>query len=426
MIHYAGTLGFGNLASLAGDESLFAATATEKLERLQAELQPLAERYDVVVANPPYMGGSNMNKWISAWVKNNYANAKRDLCTCFVDRGFGLANDRGHISMITASSWMFISSFEEFRKSLLRRSSITSMIQQSTHGYAGVTVPTTMFVLAEGAQDVTGTYIRLEDFDRPQWQEPRALEALANPNCGWAYLRDANGFNKIPGSPIAYWSEESAVSAFSENEALVNFGTPKHGMSTGNNDVCLRQWFEVEVSKIDFSSPSLQKFDLSGNRYAPYNKGGEARKWYGNDDYVIAFDSKCREKMQQFNGYRSSSSDFFFRESLNWSDVTSGTISVRYSPDGFVFDGRGASLFCEPERRNAIQAFLNSTVASALLAILNSSVTYNIDNIASLPYSLRIEESDGLSSIVDECVTIAKRDWNCFETSWNFDRHPLV
>ena len=257
-------------------------------------------------------------------------------------------------------------------------------------------------------------------------QTPGALEALANPDCGWAYLRDANGFNKIPGSPIAYWSEESAVSAFSENEALVNFGTPKHGMSTGNNDVCLRQWFEVEVSKIDFSSSSLQEFDLSRNRYAPYNKGGEARKWYGNDDYVIAFDSKCREKMQQFNGYRSSSSDFFFRESLNWSDVTSGNISVRYSPVGFVFDGRGASLFCEPERRNAIQAFLNSTVASALLAILNSSVTYNIDNISSLPYSLRIEESDGLGSIVDECVTIAKRDWDCFETSWNFDRHPLA
>lgn len=168
----------GDLASLAEAGSLFAATTVDKLQQLQAELQPLAERYDIVIANPPYMGGSNMNKWISAWVKNNYANAKRDLCTCFINRGFNLSNDHGYISMITASSWMFISSFEEFRKSLLRRSSITSMIQQSTHGYAGVTVPTTMFVLTEGAQGVTGTYIRLEDFDRPQWQEPRASKAL--------------------------------------------------------------------------------------------------------------------------------------------------------------------------------------------------------------------------------------------------------
>ena len=421
-----GTLGFGNLASPAGEESLFAATAVEKLERLQAELLPLADCYDVVVANPPYMGSNNMNKWLAGWTKDVYPDSKRDLCTCFIERGQNLAVAHGYEALITSDTCMYISSFEQLRKNILTRSTIVGFIDtRGTNAHPDVFDANAGWVLHNAyVKDVKGTYFKLNQTIAAK--EAGYLEALANPNCGWAYLRDANGFNKIPGSPIAYWSEESAVSAFSENEALVNFGTPKHGMSTGNNDVCLRQWFEVEVSKIDFSSPSLQKFDLSGNRYAPYNKGGEARKWYGNDDYVIAFDSKCREKMQQFNGYRSSSSDFFFRESLNWSDVTSGNISVRYSPDGFVFDGRGASLFCEPERRNAIQAFLNSTVASALLAILNSSVTYNIDNIASLPYSLRIEESDGLSSIVDECVTIAKRDWNCFETSWNFDRHPLV
>ena len=367
-----------------------------------------------------------MNGWVSKWVKSNYPKAKSDLCTCFFERGQVLAGTIGYISMITASSWMFISSFERFRKSLLSHGSICSMIQQSTHGYAGVTVPTTMFVYACNRSGVVGSYIRLEDFDRPQWQEPRALEALANPDCGWFYRADASGFETIPGSPIAYWASEAAVAAFAANLPLLNFGKPRHGMSTGNNDACLRQWFEIDYDQICFSATDLMSFDLSGLRYAPYNKGGEARKWYGNDDYVIAFDRSNREVMKTNNGYRSSSSNFFFHESLNWSDVTSGDITVRHSPNGFVFDGRGASLFCRAEYLYAIHSFLNSSVASSLLALLNSSVTYNIDNIASLPFSEAIAKENSLSTIVVNCIFSAKADWDSFENSWNFRRHPLL
>ena len=415
-----------DLASLAGETTIFGGFAAGKLKRLQTELEPLSRRYDVVVANPPYMGSSNMNGWVSKWVKSNYPKAKSDLCTCFFERGQVLAGTIGYISMITASSWMFISSFERFRKSLLSHGSICSMIQQSTHGYAGVTVPTTMFVYACNRSGVVGSYIRLEDFDRPQWQEPRALEALANPDCGWFYRADASGFETIPGSPIAYWASEAAVAAFAANLPLLNFGKPRHGMSTGNNDACLRQWFEIDYDQICFSATDLMSFDLSGLRYAPYNKGGEARKWYGNDDYVIAFDRSNREVMKTNNGYRSSSSNFFFHESLNWSDVTSGDITVRHSPNGFVFDGRGASLFCRAEYLYAIHSFLNSSVASSLLALLNSSVTYNIDNIASLPFSEAIAKENSLSTIVVNCIFSAKADWDSFENSWNFRRHPLL
>ena len=207
-----------------------------------------------------------MNKWISAWVKNNYANAKRDLCTCFINRGFNLSNDHGYISMITASSWMFISSFEEFRKSLLRRSSITSMIQQSTHGYAGVTVPTTMFILAEGAQGVTGTYIRLEDFDRPQWQEPRALEALANPDCGWFYRCANASFGVIPGSPIAYWISPALRNAFMSiaassggDSAMRQCANPlaigaRLRRQSGWESFCSQPFFELSVARLPRSS----------------------------------------------------------------------------------------------------------------------------------------------------------------------------
>ena len=252
------------------------------------------------------------------------------------------------------------------------------------------------------------------------------MEALANPDCGWFYRADASGFETIPGSPIAYWASEAAVAAFAANLPLLNFGKPRHGMSTGNNDACLRQWFEIDYDQICFSATDLMSFDLSGLRYAPYNKGGEARKWYGNDDYVIAFDRSNREVMKTNNGYRSSSSNFFFHESLNWSDVTSGDITVRHSPNGFVFDGRGASLFCRAEYLYAIHSFLNSSVASSLLALLNSSVTYNIDNIASLPFSEAIAKENSLSTIVVNCIFSAKADWDSFENSWNFRRHPLL
>ena len=165
------------LASLANGATLFAGNAEQKLARLRAELALLAARYDVVVANPPYMGESNMNRWVAGWVKKAYPSAKRDICTCFIKRGGAYVKERGYVSMITASSWMFISSFEQFRKELLASGSICSMIQQSAHGYAGVTVPTTMFVFADSQPGIVGSYIRLEDFDRPQWQEEKTSKS---------------------------------------------------------------------------------------------------------------------------------------------------------------------------------------------------------------------------------------------------------
>ena len=194
-----------------------------------------------------------MNGWVSKWVKSNYPTAKSDLCACFFERGQILAGTIGYISMITASSWMFISSFEKFRKSLLSHGSICSMIQQSTHGYAGVTVPTTMFVYACNRSGVIGSYIRLEDFDRPQWQEPRALEALANPNCGWYYRTDASSFDAIPGSPIAYWASEAVVAAFANMESLGKRLITREGMATADNDRFIRQWFECSLKHIDLA-----------------------------------------------------------------------------------------------------------------------------------------------------------------------------
>ena len=383
----------------------------------------------MVVANPPYMGSSSLGKWMGAWVKKHCPEAYRDLCTSFIDRGFGMSADNGYSAMVTMQSWMFLGSFEKLRSKILCNHSISSMAHLGTRAFGaigGEVVSTTATVFANAKFEAKGAYFRLVDMGSEEEKQAGLLEALANPDCGWFYRADASGFETIPGSPIAYWASEAAVAAFAANLPLLNFGKPRHGMSTGNNDACLRQWFEIDYDQICFSATDLMSFDLSGLRYAPYNKGGEARKWYGNDDYVIAFDRSNREVMKTNNGYRSSSSNFFFHESLNWSDVTSGDITVRHSPNGFVFDGRGASLFCRAEYLYAIHSFLNSSVASSLLALLNSSVTYNIDNIASLPFSEAIAKENSLSTIVVNCIFSAKADWDSFENSWNFRRHPLL
>ena len=416
-----------DLATLAGEESIFGGLAARKLEQLQAELEPLNRRYDVVVANPPYMGGANMNKWISSWVKKVYPDAKRDLCTCFIERGFSLTCKHGYIGMITASSWMFISSFEVFRKKLLNRSSITSMIQQSTHGYAGVTVPTTMFVLADSAQGVIGSYIRLEDFDRPQWQEPRALEALADPNCGWLFKLRSKDFEVIPGCPIAYWASSNSLAHFRKNETLAEHGRFLNGMSTGKNEAVVRLWSEVSVSKISFDSEKHQDFEESKAKYAPYNKGGEFRKWFGNQSDVLAYDRKSNEYMDSLVGHRHNNPDTYFRRCLSWSKISSGKLAMRLFPSGFVYDVAGCSLFLNDQSEERyILALFNSSVEMRYLEFLAPTLNFEAGQIKKTPFIHGKSRERDIAYLVSDNINLSKSDWDAFEESWSFLRHPLI
>ena len=417
-----------DLASLAGETTIFGGSATEKLKRLQTELEPLSRRYDVVVANPPYMGSSNMNGWVSKWVKSNYPTAKSDLCACFFERGQILAGTIGYISMITASSWMFISSFEKFRKSLLSHGSICSMIQQSTHGYAGVTVPTTMFVYACNRSGVIGSYIRLEDFDRPQWQEPRALEALANPNCGWYYRTDASSFDAIPGSPIAYWASEAVVAAFANMESLGKRLITREGMATADNDRFIRQWFECSLKHIDFNH--LAENPTKAKWY-PYEKGGEYRKWYGNRELVVDWEDDGyrilhnydigtgRLRSHNYNG------DYAFRRGITWSSISSAVIHVRWSPDGELFDSKGAKGFAQKDSWLLYaMALINSSFASMVLLILAPTIDFKVGDIIEIPDAGEYVEE--IAKIVKTNINLSRNDWDWFEVSWDFARHPLL
>jgi hypothetical protein len=372
------------------------------------------------------MGSSNMNGWVSKWVKKNYPIAKSDLCTCFFNRAQQLAKDDGYISMITASSWMFISSFEKFRKELLSKGSICSMIQQSTHGYAGVTVPTTMFTYACHRMGVIGSYIRLEDFDRPQWQEPRALEALADPGCGWFYRADADGFGAIPGSPIAYWASESIMEAFRMSEPLRKIAPTLQGLATGDNDRFLRCWWEVSSEKLKYDCRCLNEALDSDYKWFPMNKGGGYRKWFGNNETVLAFDQENYNALLQ-SGNHLPSRELYFKEALTWGMITSSKFSMRLNGCGFIFSNAGlACIAGDHETSLYLLGLMNSAVASAALSFIAPTMNYTNGDVGKCPVRSSPVKKNKVGALSSECIDIAVTDWDSFEVSWDYSRHPLL
>ena len=414
----------GDLAALADAATLFGDRAAKKLGRLQADFEPLAQGYDAVVTNPPYMGSSNMNGWVSKWTKGAYPRAKSDLCTCFFERGQSLADKCGYIGMITASSWMFISSFEKFRKALLATGSICSMIQQSTHGYAGVTVPTTIFVYACNRPGITGSYIRLTDFDRPQWQESRALEALANPECGWFFKTNVGKYRTIPGSPIAYWISKGMENAFLTFPSMNVLSCPLQGLSTADNSRFVRYWWEVETSCTFLNCKSHQEAADCGGKWFAFLKGGDYRRWYGDQLNVLNWQNDG-EELKGFNKAILRNQDGYFAEGITWTKISSSKFCARFVPSGSIFSDAGPLIINKDESHLLTQlGFLNTTAAQYAFNILAPTLNYSNGDVAKIPVSTIAEPN--IHNIVKGCVALSKLDWDSFELSWAFSHHPLI
>ena len=424
----------GDLASLAGSDSLFAVPAIEKLERLRAELQPLAERYDVVVANPPYMGSSSLGKWSGKWIKESFPEAYRDLCTSFIDRGFTLSDDRGYSAMVTMQSWMFLGSYEKLRGKLLRNHTISSMAHLGTRAFgaiAGEVVSTTATVFANKKYDFPGTYLRLVDMGSEQEKAARYLEALANPGCGWFYRADATMFARIPGNVIVYWASESICRAFETGNPVAGIGDPKVGLQTGKNDLFVRFWWEVPLDNEWFDCPSIEDSVSSGVRWFPYNKGGEYRKWYGNNDCIVNWenDGDAIRNYKDDAGKllsRPQNTQNYFKPSITWSKISSGSIAFRYKPAGHVFDVAGTSIFSDEKMLIYLLGACNSTVILNIASMLSPTLNYEVGQIATYPIIVDEQRKNSVNSAVMKLIADSKADWDGFETSWDFVRHPLA
>lgn len=418
----------GDLASLAGEPSLFADSAAAKLERLRAGLAPLARRYDAVVANPPYMGSSSLGRWMDSWVKKRYPEAYRDLCTAFIDRGFSLGAANGYSAMVTMQSWMFLGSFEKLRCRILGEHSVSSMAHLGTRAFgaiAGEVVSTAATVFANAKSEVEGAYFRLVDMGSEAEKREGLLQALADPECGWFYRADARGFGVIPGSPVAYWASEAMLGAFRKNQPLAKIAKPRVGLQTGENARFLRYWHECPTARLNFNCPDSASSRSDSAKWYPHNKGGSFRRWFGNTDYVINYENNGAE-LEFADGASVIPDAIAFKAAVTYSRISSGIISFREQVQGSLFDSAAVNIYIENDRRSNLVALLNSTVISEMASFLMPTLNGQPGDIAKLP----IDESSLGNRRINELASLnlglSKADWDSRETSWNFERHRLV
>lgn len=382
----------------------------------------LSQKYDVVVTNPPYMGSSGMSAKMSEYVKNNYPDSKSDLFAVFIEKCSELLKSTGYQAMITQHSWMFLSSFEKLRDKLLRYD-IVNMAHLGARAFeeiGGEVVQTTAFVLTKcEASEFNATYVRLVDYNSQHSKEEAFLSGCER------HTSKKENFEKIPGSPVSYWMSEAMLFAFETGKAIGSFTDVKIGMGTGKNDVFVREWWEVYHNLIDFTLKDIAGLEMSKGRYFPYNKGGEFRLWYGNLQQVLWFDTSGRTYMNQMSGHRENGGyNWYFKQGITWTFVSSQKFGVRLSPYGFAFDVAGSTLFVNDDELYYVLGFLSSVVCENTIKALNPTMNYQAGNIKSLP--ILIANKEAVDLLVDSNINLSRADWDAFETSWDFKRHPLT
>lgn len=420
------------LARVAAND-MFAASAVEKLQQAKATCGLLAKRYACVVANPPYMGSSSFSPFMSKWVKKSYADVKGDLCTCFISRIFSLTEEAGLAGLATSNSWMFLSSYENLRQQLVATKTIDSLVQLSVHGFHGIAAQVCTFVIRnKHVAGYRGGYTRLNDFDHWSLQEGKTLEAIKNPDCGWFYRRDADTFKQIPGTPIAYWASDGMLDSFRKHHPLASVFDTRVGMATADNDSFLRAWYEVGIDEACINCTSLSSSLKSGKKWFPYSKGGDYRKWYGNRDYFVDWEndgSRIKTCVDSATGRIRShnyNAEYSFREQASWSYLSSSRIHLRYIPSGSLFDSTSGTAFSSDKTTLlSCIALLNSSISSAFLEFLAPTMAYKQGEVERIPVCFD-ESKAGVSRIAEECVRDARVDYDSFETSWDFKRHPLA
>jgi type II restriction/modification system DNA methylase subunit YeeA len=396
----------------------------EKIPPLIQQAKIMSQKYDVVCTNPPYMGNRRMNNKIQAYARNHYDDVKTDLFAMFIKKSTLWTSNHGFIGLVTPYVWWFISSYEKLRKYILENTTISTLIQLEYNAFEGAAMPIGTFVLRNYPTDIEGTYIKLSDFRGIENQPIKALEAINNPGLYYRYNINQEKFYNIPGSPIAYWASDNVRNIFSSATPLDNYAEPRQGLATGDNNKFLRVWSEIDTNKIGFDFESIEEFHDSSYKWLPYNKGGNFRRWYGNQEFVIAFDKRNYDLLSR-QGNQLPSKQYYLRESVTWSFISTRSFSVRYSPKGFVFDVAGSSIFPDKEKLFYILGFLGSKLTNEFLYVLNPTMNYQVGNVRSLPIINEIFNNEEISSIVSSNICISKTDWDSFETSWNFLKHPI-
>ena len=416
--------------SEATNQDLFVSEALKRLGPLGQQAKLLAARYDVVVANPPYMGTKGMNGLVKKFAKDQYPNAKSDLFACFIERGFTLARNTGHNAMVTMQSWMFLSSFEVMREWMLREKTIRTMAHLGARAFgsiSGEVVQTTVAVLKNSPpKGYKPVFFRLLDGGENEKQA-----ALSNGE----KRHDATSqdeFKKIPGSPVAYWVSDLLRTVFETAPSVGDTLIPKHGLSTGDNEKYLRLWPEVSQGNMFSNCTSRDACEESDLRWYPYFKGGQFRKWFGNRDYALNYfrggrPMEAAASGGHLPGFRHDGKEFYFREAGTWSNISSSFLSMRYTRGGFCFDQKGSGLFAkQPKTLKAGILYFNSTVARECLSHVCPTLDFSGGGIGRIPFIPNVGVDSASQRLFKELVDRSGADWDAYERSWDFQSLPLL
>lgn len=403
-----------DLIDAVGD-SLFASHANSEVERALTTCRALARRFDVVVANPPYMGSSSFNPFMSKWVKKHYPDSCKDLCTAFIERILGMLKLHGYSGITGTNSWMFLSSFETLRNKLIDDRTIVSLVQLSVHGFKGVAAQVCTGIFSQSHTPGTrGAYIRLNDFDHHSLQEPKTLEAIQNPDCDWFYRADAATFHDIPGSPIAYWASPSLGMSYSNGNLSAHFRSAGR-LKTHDNNRYLRTWWESSG-------------DLLFNRWRPLANGGGFSRWSGMKYDVVDYSAAAIAHYSEHGGMPNP--ECLSIEGICWGIITSDMVSFRIKQSEELFSSGSPTIIPTKHGSDILLfclAFLNSSVTSYILGITNPTLNTPVGNILLLPAcatNSRIKAE--VHRLASECISLSEENWDSQETSWDFKRNPLV
>ncbi|MGB4639318.1 MAG: BREX-1 system adenine-specific DNA-methyltransferase PglX, partial [Caldicoprobacterales bacterium] len=402
----------------------------EKLPLLIKQGKIMSEKYDVVCANPPYSGFRKLNDKLKSFIEFNYRDYKYDLFSVFMVRNINFAKQSGYLGLMTPDVWQFIVSYENLRNLLIDEYYLLNLIQLEEGGFKDASVSISTYIIKKKFENKSSIFIRLQESEEKDSQSEKVEYAIRNKTSN-KYEINIKKFKELPNSKIAYWVSQNMIDTFKRGIKLGNIGKPRQGMATSDNNRFLRCWFEVNFKLINFKACVDNKLLV---QWVPYNKGGGFRKWYGNNEYVINWENdgyEVKQYAKQLYGNISrtiKNEEFYFRKGITYSFIGKD-IGPRFTEAGFIFDVAGSTIFIDKEDSFAyILGILASKLSKYYMDILNPTINIQVGDLKEIPIINIVDKKmkHRIESFVNKCIEIAKNDWNSFETSWDFKRHPLI
>ena len=442
--------------------NIFVISLKNRIMQLINQANIMSQEYDVVVTNPPYLGVGNVSTKLNNYMKKNYPDSKNDMFATFIEKCQKLTIANGYYALITQPSILFLNYFENLRKKIISKNTIISLLHMG-RGIFGVDFGSAAFVIKKAYdENYKGSYYRLHKkvfqlieleniekiflmtlkndkllFDFDKLNETNNLVSCIGTGEQIFFSKNQASFNDIPGTPFAYWISNNIGNAFKNNLKVKDVAEPRAGMQTGENEKFVRYWYEVQDNKIGFDVQSANEAINSHKKWFRYNKGGFFRKWYGNNEFVVDWENDGKnikeDKLYKLSigkclesNSKPKNMQYYFKESLTWSFVSSNAFSIRYSPAGAIFDIAGSSVFPKKDDIYYLLGFLASNISMEFMKLQNPTLNFQVGNVSNLPVIFDINEKENVEAIVKDNILLAKEDWDSFETSWDFKEHPII